>query len=46
MQTTLADWLAGLLVLVVGVIAPVGVLATRYGLLGRAVARDQESKLS
>ena len=41
----LGDWLAGLLILIVGVLAPVGVLATRHGLLGRS-RDDSNSKLS
>ena len=44
LEIGLADWLAGLLVLAVGILAPVGILAARHGLLGRS--REEENKIS
>ena len=44
LEIGLADWLAGLLVLAVGILAPIGILAARHGLLGRS--REEENKLS
>ena len=44
LEIGLADWLAGLLILAVGILAPIGILAARHGLLGRA--REEASKFS
>lgn len=44
LHTGVADWLAGLLVLAVGILAPIGLLVARHGLLGRS--RDDAAKQS